>query len=227
MVIWCGWPCCWIQKLVIRSHWGGCMAFLFFWLEAHACRVCNEFLTVNKTKLKTDIESVIHWLDSLCPTVENKLDTALQCPWYSAQMCHLPWGHAERVGSMYNDPKERHLGENNEKNGLWMLRGLCSNDWCCLREGFRQILGCNTGEIKRRRRRRRREWRGKLFLGSSWSHLSVWLKYDSAEIFHRQTFRLNKKKKTLQEGSICVSSEKTWDQVILGLWLYGTTFHSS
>lgn len=51
----------------------------------------------------------------------DELDNALLYPWYSVQMCHLPGGRAERVGSMYNDPKERQLGTNNEKNGLWMF----------------------------------------------------------------------------------------------------------
>lgn len=123
---------------------------------------------------------------SLSLSFYGKPDTAPLYPWYSAQMCHSPWGHAERVGSMYNGPKERHLGKNNEKNGLWMLRGHGWNDdWCCLREGVKQILeeGRNSGEIKNGAKRK---------AGSSWSHLSVWnkdwcscLRWARFEMFHR------------------------------------------
>lgn len=132
------------EKKPLEVEWLFCS---FDYKLMRAVSAMNFWLSVKKKekekrKLRPVIHSVIHWLASLCPSVENKPDTALLYPWCSAQMCHLPWGHAERVGSTrINDPKERHLGKNNEKNGLWMLRGLCWNDWCCLREGFRPILG--------------------------------------------------------------------------------------
>lgn len=167
---------------------------LFFWLKAHTVGSANN----KKGKFKPVTESVIHWLPSVY-LVENKL--ALLYPWYSAQMCHLPRGFAERVGSVYNDPKER---------GIWgrtMRRMDCG---CCVGSAemtdvaWEKELGrfwetaANIEEIKKRRRRRRgRERRGKL--SSSWSHLSVWQKYDSAvwkggtlehwfEMFHRPRF---------------------------------------
>lgn len=97
-----------------------------------------------------------------------------QCP---AQMCHVPSGHAGRVGSMYNDPQqERHVVGGNEKNGLCILRGFCWNVRCCLREGFRWIVeeGCTIRELKMGERKR------EAVSGLFWSHLSVWQKYESA-----------------------------------------------
>lgn len=151
------------------------MVFLFFWLQAHACRVCNKFVTAfKKNKVETSY-SVSHSLASFTLSFCGK--QAWYCATVPMVICSdvsFALRRAERVGSMYNDPKERHLGKNNDKNGLWMLRGLCYNDWCCLREGFRQIFW------KGPQHRQKSKVKRKTVLCSSWFHLSMWHKDDSA-----------------------------------------------
>lgn len=146
-------------------------------------------------------------------------------------MCHSPQGHAERVGSMYNDPKERHRG------GETMSRMDCG---CCVGSEIMTDVAWEKEFFGRGMRHRRgfknTEWREKavsrFFLPTSTCSKSMIQLFDREvweqfELSHRQRFSLTWKEFTFQEGPLCILLPKTWDQVRLGLWLCGTTFHSS
>lgn len=147
-------PRFWMKTSDDKKAWN----LSLFWLQAHARWGCEEFDT--DIYIKTT-EKKVSWIShslaaSLCPPVKNKLDTALlqRC---SAQILSFCLEAMQREWDPCKMIRKRGASRE-EQWEEWSVDVLRGHSQCCLREGFREILG---RRLQYRRDQEKKRWKKK------------------------------------------------------------------